>query len=359
MMNASRYLFFLTSILGLVSFFQASMIFYLAKSFAWTLLQSLILWFGLLLLSACYFLGDTLLKITHKAAPIKYIGSLTLGATSIFSLWSLFGNGMFFLGLNSPTLAWSLVILNIVFFLLSLYFAKRPYQVTRFKIQLKNASPLRVVQISDLHLNGLQSKRELSIFCEKINQLKADVIVFTGDLMDLSSELLKEELKILATLEAKIAKLAVSGNHDFYFKNYHYPQVLSSLGFYYLDNQRCKIKGMTFIGLPDKVGEKHKVQRKKISELLHKKEEKPVFLLDHRPESFKEAVNEGVDFQFSGHTHWGQIPPWDLLVFLRYQFAKGLKSFKSSQIYTSKGSGLWGPQLRFPGAREIVLFEFK
>ncbi|HEX7503545.1 MAG TPA: metallophosphoesterase, partial [Acidobacteriota bacterium] len=80
----------------------------------------------------------------------------------------------------------------------------------------------------------------------------------------------------------------------------------------------------------------------------------PRVLLYHRPTRFKEAVARGIDLQLSGHTHAGQIPPMDLLVWLIYKYPAGLYRLGLSYIYTSPGTGTWGPPMRFLSRSEVT-----
>ena len=80
----------------------------------------------------------------------------------------------------------------------------------------------------------------------------------------------------------------------------------------------------------------------------------PKVLLYHRPGKFAAAVRRGIDLQLSGHTHAGQIPPMDLLVWLIYKYPSGLYRLGQSHIYTSSGTGTWGPPMRFLSRSEIV-----
>ena len=73
-------------------------------------------------------------------------------------------------------------------------------------------------------------------------------------------------------------------------------------------------------------------------------------------ESSKKAIKSGVDLQLSGHTHAGQIPPMDLLVQLIYKYPHGLYKNNGSYIYTSWGTGIWGPPMRLLSRSEIVSF---
>jgi hypothetical protein len=86
---------------------------------------------------------------------------------------------------------------------------------------------------------------------------------------------------------------------------------------------------------------------------------KPVILLFHRPQLFDEAVKKGVGLQLSGHTHAGQIPPMDLIVWFYYKYPWGLYEKDGAYIYTSSGTGIWGPDMRFLSQNEIIHFTLK
>ena len=81
---------------------------------------------------------------------------------------------------------------------------------------------------------------------------------------------------------------------------------------------------------------------------------KPVILLSHQPDIFDKAVKSGVDLQLSGHTHAGQIPPMDLIVQFYFKYPYGLYHKDSAYLYTSSGTGLWGPPMRLFSRSEIV-----
>jgi len=219
----------------------------------------------------------------------------------------------------------------------------------------KISRPLTLVQLSDIHLDGLVSANWVQKIVDQVNAVDADFVLFTGDLFDRHPDHLRPHLRALSGLKAKYGKLAVSGNHDFYSHYPHFQSILKDIGFELIDNQLIQMEGVQFVGIPDKQAVQFGAERRHVRDILALRDRQQlVVMLDHRPEDFEANVEAGIDFQLSGHTHWGQIPPWGLLVRLRYRYANGLKRFQESLIYTSKGTGTWGPPMRLFGRSEIV-----
>lgn len=305
-----------------------------------------------------YLLGEVLGKFGSRYL-IKWIGAMGLGVISIGVPITVFG----FLSLALPV---SRVYMGVVLLIswigsviLSSFFASRLPKLTTFDINLNLARPLSMVQITDVHLNGFTSYKKIERWVAQINKLSPDIIVFTGDLADIPINQLEEECAALRQLKAKYAKLAISGNHDFYTTTFDFPTLLNQIGFDYIDNDCRIVQDICFAGLPDQDGKRHGVTRKPIMSILPKlNKDIPIILLDHRPEYFEKNVDEAnINLQLSGHTHWGQLPPFGLLVRLRYKYGMGLKPYKKAIIYTSKGTSVWGPPMRFQGRSEIVLFQ--
>ena len=128
--------------------------------------------------------------------------------------------------------------------------------------------------------------------------------------------------------------------------------------FFILDNKRFIDDKTQFIGLPDKQGKSLGLPRHSLTKLVDTKQSnKATILLDHSPERGKENINHPIDLQLSGHTHNGQIPPWNILVWLRFKFSKGLYKNGTKWVYTSIGTGSWGPPLRLFTRSEITCFD--
>lgn len=231
-----------------------------------------------------------------------------------------------------------------------------------FTLQLKELpatlSGFRIVQLSDLHLDSYKSPRQISRIVDRVNGLNPDLIVITGDLIDgdiTSDRLFCDSLK---RLKAPHGIISITGNHEFYAGIEYFMKLSKELGFEILRNERRTIAGaLEIVGLDDNEGKRFSGWGPDLDGALRGCDYgKPVILLRHRPEGFTEAVERGVDLQISGHTHAGQIPPMDILVCMFLQYPYGLYKKMGSYIYTSCGTGYWGPPMRLFSRSEIVLF---
>jgi len=234
-------------------------------------------------------------------------------------------------------------------------------KVNRITIPLKKLprqlSGFSIVQLSDIHLESYTSKKRIAHIVDTTNALKPDLIVITGDLIDVRDDrdngALCEQLK---GLKATHGVLAITGNHEFYSGIENFADLAKCAGFKVLRNESLTIADtLQFIGLDDDTASQFGSNGPDLDPLIKTCDTtKPVILLYHRPLGFDEAVKKGVDLQLSGHTHAGQIPPMDLLVWLFYKYPFGLHKQKNSYIYTSFGTGCWGPSMRFLSKSEIV-----
>lgn len=345
-------IFFTIANLILISFCLVSTVFYVL-AFDLSLTTGVILTAILYLLAFSYIPGDSLGQ-KLDAYGLKWIGGVAMGAVSIGVPISLFGFILFQTSLNPKDLGvvslsiWAIAVIG------AIYFNRRHPKVTQLGLTLgSEGREMKIVQLSDIHLNGLESDEDMHEIVGTVNKLNADVLVFTGDLMDIDPKLLNDKLLILKKMKVKKAKLAVSGNHDFYLPAGFFEDALNALEFKNIDNDFAVIDSITFLGIPDSVGSRYGIFPKKMEEIVEEKEGITI-LLKHRPDHFEFYANKGVDLQLSGHTHWGQVPPWGFLVKLRYKYGKGIGKFNKSYIYTSRGTGTWGPPMRLTGSPEIV-----
>lgn len=310
-------------------------------------------------LTSLYGFGDSLGQRTSNYT-IKRIAAITMGTVSIGFPIGCIGLIIKALQMNTIWIGICLLSAWAALVILSIILEQLPPTITQKTLNLNSTVPLHVIHISDLHLNGLNSAKKIKRWVEKINQLQPDVIVFTGDLLDIPKECVKQELAELAKLTAKFDKLAVSGNHEFYFDSFNYPEVLASIGFKYLDNMSITIQTTQFIGLPDITAKRKNIYRQKLSQLIKDPEQnQPVILLDHRPDGFRHASHFGISLQLSGHTHGGQLPPWKTLIRLKTRFISGLYKLNNSYIYTNRGTNGWGPPMRLFKPSEITSIHLK
>lgn len=213
-----------------------------------------------------------------------------------------------------------------------------------------------IVQLSDLHLGDLTSSKQLRRIVERVNALKPDLICVTGDALDgdISHDGVYGE--ILGSLRARHGVAAVTGNHEFYAGIEKFLKLARLCRWRVLRNQSWIIDGkIAVVGLEEDSAKRFKLPGPDLKAALRNVPAAlPKVLLYHQPTGFAEAARQGIGLQLSGHTHAGQIPPTDFLVWLIFKYPAGLYRSGQSHIYTSSGTGTWGPPMRFLSRSEIV-----
>lgn len=212
---------------------------------------------------------------------------------------------------------------------------------------------LRIVQISDLHLGLIHRQGMLRTVVEKIQSLRPDLLVATGDMVDARLDHLEGLIPLTASLTPPLGKYAVTGNHEVYAGMKGALDFLQQGGFTLLRNQRIDVQpGLIIVGVDDPATGKARPEK----EFLPENKEGFTLLLKHRP-SVDPACSGRFDLQLSGHAHRGQIFPFNLLTGLHYPQQDGLYSLaQGAYLYASRGTGTWGPPMRLFAPPEITLF---
>lgn len=223
----------------------------------------------------------------------------------------------------------------------------------------KLSQPLKIVHLSDLHLGVLTSRRWLERVLAQVNELAADLVVITGDLVEDNLAQVREFVPRFRDLKARFGVYAVSGNHEFYQGIDHFHQFCQAAGIRVVDGKSVQIApGVNLLGLGGEVTRGGKGFARQVRELLAEARAGDFnILLIHHPVGFARAAKLGIDLQLSGHTHGGQLLPFNWLVPLVYRHAYGLHSLGGAWIYTSSGTGTWGPPLRLGSQSEIIRIE--
>jgi predicted MPP superfamily phosphohydrolase len=224
----------------------------------------------------------------------------------------------------------------------------------------KITRPIRIAQISDVHLGLLIREPRLSRILEKVKAASPDIFVSTGDLVDGQTDNLNGVGDLLREIRAPLGKFAVTGNHEFYAGLDRSLEFTKQAGFHVLREQGTSVAGLINIaGVDDPVvrgyGRSREVPEKELLSGLPK--DKFTLFLKHRPDVEKSAVGL-FDLQLSGHAHKGQIFPWTLIVRLVFPQLAGLYDLSSgSHLYVSRGSGTWGPPIRFLAPPEVTIID--
>ena len=228
------------------------------------------------------------------------------------------------------------------------------FQVVNIEIEEKKLENLKILHLSDLHINKKTSEKKILELVDFCNNLEFDFCVITGDIIDTKVKFIKKQLEILNFLKKEV--FYISGNHDLFYGLENLKKELTN--FIFMDNKTLKINYKNEIiylaGLPDRFSKFFKIKReeKKIKEFL---QNSPSIFISHQPKDYKIALNSNLFL--CGHTHGGQIYPFHYLVRLVQPFLAGLFYKNKTAIYVNKGIGTWGVDFRFKANAEISLLK--
>jgi hypothetical protein len=218
----------------------------------------------------------------------------------------------------------------------------------------------RILQVSDVHIGAILGRRFAASIVERVNAREPDLVAMTGDLVDGSVERLAAEVEPFRRLSARHGVFFITGNHDYYSGADPWVEFLTGLGIRALRNQRVVIgaNGASFelAGVDDLQGRFFgENQGEDLASALDGRDPtRALVLLAHQPMAFRRAAAHGIDLQLSGHTHGGQIWPFRYLVRLFTPYVAGHYRHDDSQLYVSRGTGFWGPPMRFLAPAEIT-----
>ncbi|MGQ4436128.1 metallophosphoesterase [Streptomyces sp. SAS_260] len=245
--------------------------------------------------------------------------------------------------------------------------ARRVPRVRRLDVQLPRLGAgldgLRVALITDTHYGPLDRARWSARVCETVNTLDADVVCHTGDIADGTAERRRAQAAPLGTVQATRARVYVTGNHEYYSEAQGWVDLMGELGWEPLRNRHLLLErgGDTLVvaGVDDVTAESSGLagHRAHLDGALNGADpDLPVLLLAHQPKFVDRAAAAGIDLQLSGHTHGGQIWPFHYLVRLDQPALAGLTQHGARTfLYTSRGTGFWGPPFRVFAPSEITL----
>ncbi|MBO3751817.1 metallophosphoesterase [Streptosporangiaceae bacterium NEAU-GS5] len=222
-------------------------------------------------------------------------------------------------------------------------------------------SGLKIAVVSDIHLGPLNGLAHTERIVRMINGLRPDLVAIVGDLVDGTVAELGPLARPLGDLQAP--SYFVTGNHEYYTANgpLEWEQELNGLGVRSLRNERVEISRggavLDLAGVNDISGGASGDGPDLGRALGGRDQSRPVVLLAHQPVYVKEAAAHGVDLQLSGHTHGGQMAPFNLVVKLQQPVVAGLATIDGTQVYVTRGAGFWGPPVRVGAPPEITLME--
>ena len=338
------------------------------------------LWFGaimLMMLSVLLPLGMLARMFAHRgwADRVAWAGYMAMSVFSSLLVLTLLrdivlGFAILFTAASARaalTADSALVVLGLTAFatLIGLLNALRRARVVNVDVPIANLPAalqgFTIAQITDIHVGPTIKRNYLQSIVDAVNALKVDMIAVTGDLVDGTVRELAMHTAPLAELTARHGVYFVTGNHEYYSGERAWTAELRRLGLTVLLNEHVVLNHgdakLVVAGVTD-FGSQHynPAHRSDPLAALAGAPEKvqPRILLAHQPRSARAAADAGYQLQLSGHTHGGQFWPWNFFVRLQQPFTAGLDRLKDMWVYTSRGTGYWGPPNRFGIPSEIT-----
>ncbi len=226
---------------------------------------------------------------------------------------------------------------------------------------------LRIAVVADTHFGPINRATWSARLVAAVNRLDADLVVHAGDLADGSAAMRGSQVAPLAQVAAKLEKVYITGNHEYFFGATEWVGHMSDLGWTVLHNRhvlfaragdRLAIAGTDDLTAGGSGEPGHRADLP--AALRGVPADVPVILVAHQPKQVRQAAEAGVDLQLSGHAHGGQIWPFQLIVRAEQGVLQGLSRHgERTQLYISRGAGFWGPPFRVFAPSEISLLTLR
>jgi predicted MPP superfamily phosphohydrolase len=306
-------------------------------------------------------------------------GDTILGVIWVLFAWSVLGNVLRLLlvafgvadPLRSRVVAVAVGVVSLSLMLWGYAEAMRVPRVKRLDVIVPRLAAgldgVRVVLLTDTHYGPIDRARWSARVTARVNNLDADIVCHLGDIADGSVAARRHQAAPLGDIQAQLARAYVTGNHEYFGEADGWLNHMRDLGWEPLHNQHLVVERggahLVVAGVDDATAAAsgrsgHRADH--VTALAGADPSLPVLLLAHQPKQIGAAVEHGVDLQVSGHTHGGQIWPFHLLVRLEQPTVRGLSRHgERTQLYTSRGTGFWGPPFRIFAPSEITLLTLR
>jgi len=216
-----------------------------------------------------------------------------------------------------------------------------------------NLDQLKVAMAADIHFSEITNEYFARQFIEKINSINPDIVFFAGDIVESNRSNSKMDFFTdqLKKINSRYGVYAIEGNHELYGRPYN-SDFFHSSDIILLRDSICTIaNSIQIVGRKDR----HDRNRKSLPELLEQNSDSlPNLLLNHQPYNLDIAYDNNVDIQLSGHTHYGQLFPINLIVDYIYEIAWGYRKINNTHFFVTCGAQGWGPQVKTASKSEIM-----
>jgi len=298
------------------------------------------------------------------------VGDTVLGVVWVLFAWSVIGLVPRLFGVDGRIVAAAVLAVAAVLVVWGAYEAMRVPRVRRVDVTLprldERLDGTTVVVLADTHFGPIDRARWSARTAAAVNALAPDVVCHAGDIADGSVAARLAQAAPLGTIEAALARVYVTGNHEYFGEAQEWLDHMASLGWEPLHNRHVVVSrggaDLVLAGIDDATAlasglAGHGAQLD--AALAGAPAGAPVLLVAHQPRQVVQAAAAGVDLQVSGHTHGGQIWPFHYLVRVDQPTVHGLTRHGETQLYTTRGAGFWGPPLRIFAPSEITLLTLR
>lgn len=329
----------------------------LSKGLRWSILGLLLVCFACMFLNfgglpdrMPLWLGSTIYNVGFSAPIILLYLLMTFLVLDIGRLVRLVPKA--WLHDNGITSISILVLMVAVFVYGYFHYQHKERETVTLTTQKSLNGKKKLVMVSDLHLGYHNRRAPLERWVEMINAEQPDLVLVAGDIIDMSMRPLLEERMAEVFHQVKAPIYACLGNHEYFSGEPAAQRFYEEAGIHLLRDTAVVVDDLCIIGRDDRTNR----HRKALTDIMrHADKSKYTILLDHQPYHLEEAEQESVDFQFSGHTHRGQIWPISWITDAVYECSFGPWQRGNTHYYVSSGLGLWGGKYRIGTQSEYVV----
>lgn len=227
--------------------------------------------------------------------------------------------------------------------------------------KVSGVSEIKILLASDIHLGALIGERREKRLLEIIREQKPDLVLLAGDLVDgeIAPVLRKNLGRHIQEISTPYGVYAISGNHEYIGGIDKTLPYLKSINIRMLIDEVITLpNGIQLVGRNDHSAGRGSNAPKPLAELISGIDRsKPIIVLNHQPYNLQEAVDAEVDLHLSGHTHNGQLWPFNYLIKGIFELSWGYLKKENTHFYVSSGYGTWGPPVRIGNRPEVVVFK--
>jgi len=241
--------------------------------------------------------------------------------------------------------------------------------VTRIiDIKIKNShtrlKELNIAIATDIHLGAIIGKSHLTRLVNEINRYNPHIVLFPGDFFDESPQpVIENHLGgLIESIRSKYGVYACTGNHEYIGGVEPAVDFMKKHKIKPLRDEAITMANSFILAGRDDYSKSRFFGKKltPLSEVLKNSSSKlPVIVMDHQPRRIKESIDQGVDLHLSGHTHNGQLWPFNYLTSMLFGISNGYEKFGNTHIYVSPGYGTWGPPVRTTARPELVIIQIR